>query len=148
MVILIVSQLLLWRYHLPVCRHQRFLRHADHPWGCQLWVHFRWTIHHGEGPFFVFDFSTELQFLFITLLMKTVWSASAFDLGRNMAVSLVVRVCGCRYGKGSDGEQKHRKTYVFDLPPPPIGFTNDTVEVMIVSACLFILGYAMTWARK
>ena len=80
--------------------------------------------------------------------MKTVWSASAFDLGRNMAVGLVVRVCGSRYGKGSDGEQKHRKTYVhFDLLPP-LRFTDDTVEVMIVSACLFILGYAMTWARK
>ena len=97
---------------------------------------------------FVFTSRFELGLLFIISLsrIKTVWSTAAFDLGRNMAVGMAVRVCGSGYGKRSDGEQKYRKTYV--LPDASDRFTNDTVVVMIVSACLFILGYAMTWARK
>ena len=77
------------------------------------------------GSCFSSEFSTELELLFITLRMKTVWSATAFDLGRNMAVGLAVRVCGSRYGKGSDGEQKHRKTYVRPAAASH-RFTNDT----------------------
>ncbi len=77
---------------------------------------------------------------------SVVWTTCSPDMRRHMASCLAVRVWCCRYREGSHREQRHRSTYVFCCQSLLELTVFILLTVMIFSACMFILGYAMTWA--
>ena len=74
-----------------------------------------------------------------------VWAKDTFDSRRYLAVDVVIRLCDCCNCQGSYYESRHWKMYVCISTAIPRSTLN-LVIVMIVSACMFIFGYAMTWA--
>ena len=83
-----LRQLLLRRNDLPIRRHPRLVRHANHPRRSQLWVHLPRVICDG-----------------------TVWSSSAAHHRRCMAEHVVVCVCCCRDREASAGSSGNRDAH-------------------------------------
>lgn len=72
-----------------------------------------------------------------------VWKTLSVDYRRRVAVNLALRVCCSCDSQRSNYEPRNRKVYV--LLGSKLKHLLISLAVMIVSACMFILGYAMTW---
>jgi hypothetical protein len=129
--------LLLRSYRFPVCRYPGLVCHSNHPWSSQLYLHFLRIIRDGKGRYFM------NSFLCARLTIIAVRSSYSADYRRYLAKLLAFRVCRCRNRQGSYNRSRNWKTCVNLL----LYATYLTLYiVMIVSACMFILGYASTWA--